>query len=294
MRKEILTGALRARTEAEVEGDGTETKTLTLREYALNLAEDVAEDFVDRHCPAAKDPSEWDLDALDKICEETFGLRPTALGLGKDDANAEMKEKLKGLLHEAYKAKESELGSDVLGEYEKFFMLQTVDTLWKDHLLALDHLKEGIGLRGYGQRDPLVEYKKESFQLFEAMKEAIEEQILQYLFRFQVRPAEETATPPERFLRQTPTEAEQEPVTAPVASSAASRQAAAELAKKQAQRQKGLQYQGSHDPTSGGDFSVETVKSSGPKVCRNDPCPCGSGKKYKKCHGAAGAGAAAG
>jgi preprotein translocase subunit SecA len=296
MRKEILTGALRAKAEdGEVEGD--EPKTLTLREYALNLAEDVAEDYVDRHAPAAKDPSEWDFAALDAICEETFGVRPSQLGLSPEDANTELKEKLKTILHEAYKAKESELTSEVLGEYEKFFMLQTVDQLWKDHLLALDHLKEGIGLRGYGQRDPLVEYKKESFQLFEAMKEAIEEQMLQYLFRFQVRPAEDAAAPPQRFMRPTPTEAEKEPVAAAVtAGSAASRQAAQELAKKQQQRQKNLQYQGAHDPTSGGDFSVETVRASGPKVGRNDPCPCGSGKKYKKCHGAhsVGSGAAAG
>jgi preprotein translocase subunit SecA len=293
MRKEILTGALRAKVEDGAEGE--ETKTLTLREYALNLAEDVAEDYVDRHCPAAKDSSEWDLDALDKICEETFGVRPTELGHGKDDANSELKGKLKTVIHDVYSAKERELGSQVLGEYEKYFMLQTVDTLWKDHLLALDHLKEGIGLRGYGQRDPLVEYKKESFQLFEAMKEAVEEQMLQYLFRFQVRPAEEAGPPRREPQRSAPpaardTDAELVHAGGASSGSAASRQAAAELAKKQQQRQKSLQYQGAHDATAGGDFSVETVRASGPKVGRNDPCPCGSGKKYKKCHGAPSAG----
>ena len=102
------------------------------------------------------------------------------------DNNAALKEKLKAALRSAYAEKDGELGPDSMKDFEKFFMLQTVDALWKDHLLALDHLKEGIGLRGYGQRDPLVEYKKESFQLFEAMKEAIEEQILQNLFRFEV------------------------------------------------------------------------------------------------------------
>ncbi len=277
MRKEILTGALRAKVEDEAAGEEM-TKTLTLREYALNLAEDVAEDYVDRHCPAAKDPSEWDLDALDKICDETFGVRPTELGLGKDEANAELKEKLKAVIHDVYKAKETELGSQVLGEYEKYFMLQTVDTLWKDHLLALDHLKEGIGLRGYGQRDPLVEYKKESFQLFEAMKEAVEEQMLQYLYRFEVVKQEAQRDRGQAELVHAG--------GAGGSGSAASRQAAAELAKKQQQRQKNLQYQGAHDPTAGGDFSVETVRTSGPKVGRNDPCPCGSGKKFKKCHGA--------
>ena len=99
-------------------------------------------------------------------------------------------------MRETYEAKEKSVGEQTLRDFEKFFMLQTVDTLWKDHLLALDHLKEGIGLRGYGQRDPLVEYKKESFQLFEAMKEGVEEQILQYLFRFEVAQAPGRAPAP--------------------------------------------------------------------------------------------------
>src|ERR1019366_3456048 len=100
-------------------------------------------------------------------------------------------------VRETYEAKEKAVTAQTLRDFEKFFMLQTVDTFWKDHLLALDHLKEGIGQRGYGQRDPLVEYKRESFQLFEAMKEGIEEQILQYLFRFEVAEA-----PRERAARQ--------------------------------------------------------------------------------------------
>jgi preprotein translocase subunit SecA len=122
-----------------------------------------------------------------------------------------------------------------------------------------------------------VEYKKESFQLFEAMKEAIEEQMLQYLYRFEVVP--QSAAP----RRERP---EGEEALAAPEGSAASRRAAADLEKKAKQRERDLTYQGSFDPTSGGDFSVETVKSAGPKVGRNDPCPCGSGKKYKKCHGA--------
>jgi preprotein translocase subunit SecA len=166
-------------------------------------------------------------------------------------------------------------------------MLQTVDTLWKDHLLALDHLKEGIGLRGYGQRDPLVEYKRESFQLFEAMKEGVEEQILQYLFRFEVAEA-----PVERAAR--PREAEPAPAIAATSGSAASRRAASDLEKRAKQKEQNLELQGSFDPTAGGDFDVSTVKATGPKVGRNEPCPCGSGKKYKKCHGATGMGAAAG
>jgi len=253
LRKEILTGKLG-------------------REYVVALAEDVSEDYVERHCPATKDPSEWDSGAFDSTVFETFGFRPSEKSLRRDETNAELKDQLRRLVRETYEAKEAGVGTALLREYERFFMLQTVDTFWKDHLLALDHLKEGIGLRGYGQRDPLIEYKKESFQLFEAMKEGIEEQMLQYLFRFEVRapePAPSRAAAPE----------------APEGS-AASRRAAAELQKRQKQRQQDVTLQGSFDPTAGGDFSVATVRSSGPKVGRNDPCPCGSGKKYKKCHGA--------
>src|SRR5512140_1490993 len=170
LRKEILTGKLS-------------------RDYVVALAEDVSEDYVDRHCPASKDPSEWNWVAFENLVFETYGLRPSEKGIAADSTNTEIKERLRAAVREAYEAKETAVGAQTLREFEKFFMLQTVDTLWKDHLLALDHLKEGIGLRGYGQRDPLVEYKKESFQLFEAMKEGIEEQILQYLYRFEVAPA---------------------------------------------------------------------------------------------------------
>jgi len=247
-------------------------------DYIVALAEDVSEDYVERHCPAVKDSSEWNWAAFEALVFDTYGLRVSEAGLSKNDTNAELKEKLRAAVRTAYETKEKALGTQTLREYEKFFMLQTVDALWKDHLLALDHLKEGIGLRGYGQRDPLVEYKKESFQLFEAMKEAVEEQMLQYLYRFEVV---QQAAPP---LRERPPGTETPP--APEGGSAASRRAAADLEKKARQREKDLNYQGAFDPTSGGDFSVETVKSAGPKVGRNDPCPCGSGKKYKKCHGA--------
>ncbi len=262
LRKEILTGRLG-------------------HDYIIALAEDVSEDYADRHCPPGKDSSEWDFGAFDATAFETYGVRPSEKGITRGETNAEVKDRLRTLVKETYEEKERAIGAPLLREYERFFMLQTVDTFWKDHLLALDHLKEGIGLRGYGQRDPLIEYKKESFQLFEAMKEGIEEQMLQYLFRFEVRAAE--PAPAGRDTR--PPDIEPEPGAS--GSSAASRRAAAELQKKQKQRHRDVTLQGSFDPTAGGDFSVGTVRATGPKVGRNDPCPCGSGKKYKKCHGAA-------
>ncbi|HMM34154.1 MAG TPA: preprotein translocase subunit SecA [Thermoanaerobaculia bacterium] len=275
LRKEILTGALS-------------------HEYVVNLAEDVAEDFVDRHCPAGKDHSEWDWKALTSVLGESFGVSPEEAGLSQDsDNNAALKDKLKAALRSTYEEKTARLGADVMKDFEKFFMLQTVDALWKDHLLALDHLKEGIGLRGYGQRDPLVEYKKESFQLFESMKEAIEEQILQNLFRFEVvRPEEAEA----RWASPAPSAsapaAATDEAAAPSGGGSApalSTRASAELERRAQKQRREMSFQGTSDPTSGGDFRVDTVKATGPKVGRNDPCPCGSGKKYKKCHGASSA-----
>jgi preprotein translocase subunit SecA len=273
LRKEILTGSLS-------------------HEYVVNLAEDVAEDYVDRHCPAGKDPSEWDWNALTSILRESFGVSPEEAGLSHDDDNnAALKEKLKAALRKYYEDKTAKIGTDAMKDFEKFFMLQSVDALWKDHLLALDHLKEGIGLRGYGQRDPLIEYKKESFTLFEAMKEAIEEQILQNLFRFEVVTPEEADA---RFAPQAsaPPEGEEAaPVAGGVSAPALSIRASAELERRAQRQRREMTFQGASDPTAGGDFRVDTVKSTGPKVGRNDPCPCGSGKKYKKCHGASAAGA---
>jgi preprotein translocase subunit SecA len=275
LRKEILTGALS-------------------HAYVVALAEDVAEDFADRHCPAGKDHSEWDWKAFTSVLGESFGMAPEEAGLSQEsDNNAALKDKLKAALRSTYEEKTARLGADVMKDFEKFFMLQTVDALWKDHLLALDHLKEGIGLRGYGQRDPLVEYKKESFQLFEAMKEAIEEQILQNLFRFEVVRPEETDprwAPPATAASAAPTAPED--AAAPsggVSAPALSTRASAELERRAQRQRREMSFQGTSDPTSGGDFRVDTVKSTGPKVGRNDPCPCGSGKKYKKCHGASSA-----
>ena len=271
LRKEILTGALS-------------------HEYVVNLAEDVADDYVDRHCPAGKDRSEWDWKALSSVLGESFGTSPEEAGLSQEDNNAALKEKLKAYLRKYYEEKTAKLGPDVMKDFEKFFMLQSVDALWKDHLLALDHLKEGIGLRGYGQRDPLIEYKKESFQLFEAMKEAVEEQILQNLFRFEIVRQEEAEAryAPPAAAAPAPEGAPEAPVEAGgVAAPSMSLRAAAELERRAQKQRREMTFQGTADPTSGGDFRVDTVKGSGPKVGRNDPCPCGSGKKYKKCHGAA-------
>jgi preprotein translocase subunit SecA len=159
-------------------------------------------------------------------------------------------------------------------------MLQIVDAQWKDHLYSLDHLKEGIGLRGYGQRDPLVEYKKESFALFQQMRDRVEEEMVRYLWRLMpmigddpnviVAPsAPRPRTPPPMTLN-APSAAAASPFGA-LRGSGGSATAVAEPPR---------------PARAGGDDVVRQVKRELPKVGRNDPCPCGSGKKYKKCHGA--------
>ena len=232
------------------------------REEVLAYAEIILDSVLDRTLPPAKDPSEWDMAELTIALKDYYGLEgPDFSGKTRE----EIREELLAELHRRYDAKEKLLGPETMRLHEKFVMLQVVDQQWKDHLLALDHLKEGIGLRGYGQRDPLVEYKKESFELFTIMKERIEDQIVQYLFRLQpvLREAEGEVTEGERRA----------PVAFP------------------SRRARQVNYSYGAAASGGQDAKVETIHRQAPKVGRNDPCPCGSGKKFKKCHGAAAAGA---
>jgi preprotein translocase subunit SecA len=173
--------------------------------------------------------------------------------------------------------------------HQRLIMLQIVDTQWKDHLYAIDHLKEGIGLRGYGQRDPLVEYKKESFQMFQALMDRIDEEILRWTFLYQPIVLPEAGPEPEA--------AEAPPPAAHARAPVAARAREPELAFAGRPVSRNLSF---NDPSaapsafanvkapreaSGGTDEVRTVRREGPKVGRNEPCPCGSGKKYKKCHG---------
>ncbi len=237
------------------------------KEEILSLAETILEYLLGRHLPEDKGPDEWDLPAFDLDLKEYFGLEPGSQDFA-EKSREEIREALSAELRERYGAKEKVLGEETMRLHERFVMLQVVDQQWKDHLLALDHLKEGIGLRGYGQRDPLVEYKKESFELFTLMKERIEDQTVQYLFRLQ---------PVVRLAEGDITEAEPSPRRAPVGLPA--------------RRGANMNYSYGAAASGGRDAKVETFHRNQPKVGRNDPSPCGSGRKHKKCHGAAAAGA---
>jgi preprotein translocase subunit SecA len=233
------------------------------REHVLGLAEMILDYVLGRQFSEDKSSEEWDLAAADVDLQEYFGLRPGSIeyaGKGRD----EIREAILAALLQIYDRKESILGAEMMRTHEKFVMLQVVDQQWKDHLLAIDHLKEGIGLRGYGQRDPLIEYKKESFELFTLMKERIEDQIVQYLFKLQPVREEDAEN----------------------ATDASERRPPAALPARRAPANVNYSYGAA--ASGGQDAKVETIQRSQPKVGRNDPCPCGSGKKYKKCHGAEG------
>ena len=167
-------------------------------------------------------------------------------------------------------------------------MLQIVDAQWKDHLYSLDHLKEGIGLRGYGQRDPLVEYKRESFTLFQDMKARVDEEMVRAMWWLRPVISEDGVAGPVRRpapRRQTPLILNDPGAAPPSPFGGGPAAAVAERVPAGPNRNPF----GPASPTParvGGDDAIKTVKREEPKVGRNDPCPCGSGKKYKKCHGA--------
>ena len=207
------------------------------------------------YCPPEQYPEEWDVKGLTEVMHGQFGLDITQ---GKHDGGDSLRdvgrdallEDLRTQVRDAYTKKEQELGPDLMRFLEKTFMLQVIDHHWKDHLLGMDHLRDGIGLRGYGQKDPLIEYKREGFDLFAGMMDRVKSDTLDRLFHVQAvrHEGEQPAPPPQPIISQPPPKLTlnrgDEPITA---------QAPAQRAEN--------------------------------KVGRNDPCPCGSGKKYKKCHG---------
>ncbi len=263
------------------------------RDYVLGIAEDVARELVQTYCPREQHPDQWNNTQFLAEINSQFGIDAKAAGanpgtLAHDllvDATVEAVTK-------RYEEKEKQFTPELMRWLERRIILDVVDSQWKDHLLSLDHLKEGIGLRGYAQKDPIVEFKKEAFVLFEDMMARIDNETIRYLFHIQVQQAEKS--PDEMQLR---SDAQRAAISqqrsggaqAAVASAAARAgespqqrlpEVARQLERRQQRQQKDLQYQT-------GPAQAEPPKPvrAGAKVGRNDPCPCGSGKKYKKCHG---------
>ena len=262
------------------------------KEHILDMARGIVEQSVDMRCPNDKHPDTWDLGTLRNDVLSLFGAKIDLAELGsmtKDEISDAIADKLK----QKYEEKEALVGADTMRHAERMVMLNVIDNQWKDHLLSMDELKQGIGNRAYGQKDPLVEYKKESFDLFSAMMDRIEDETVRYLYFLQV-----TQNAP---VLPFPEEGEEEGGEEESSNGSAGQAAAASAAAAEAQRQAAkstmedftrniqrkkerelqvLQFGG------GDDSSGPKTVNGGQKVGRNDPCPCGSGKKYKKCHGA--------
>jgi preprotein translocase subunit SecA len=220
------------------------------RDYVLGIAEDLALELVDTFCPKEQNPAQWNTTQFANEVLQQFGVDLKSASIDPTHLNHDqLADALVETVKKRYEEKEKNFGNDLMRWLERRVVLDVVDTQWKDHLLSLDHLKEGIGLRGYGQKDPLVEFKKEAFILFEDMMGRIDTETVRYLFLVQpARPEDE----------------------------------AREIERRQRRQQQEMKLQA-------GAAEAEQPKPvrTGAKVGRNDPCPCGSGKKYKKCHGAA-------
>ncbi len=268
------------------------------RDYVLGIAEDVARELVNTYCPREQHPDQWNTTQFLAEVNAQFGVDakaadadPTSLTHDQlADATAEAVVK-------RYEEKEKQFGADLMRWLERRIILDVVDSQWKDHLLSLDHLKEGIGLRGYAQKDPIVEFKKEAFVLFEDMMARIDNETIRYLYHIQIQqgeqPGQAVQPRPEPPLPPAPSTQALPQRTggaqAAVASAAARASepppqrlpdVARQLERKQQRQQKDLQYQ-----TGAAQAEPPKPVRAAAKVGRNDPCPCGSGKKYKKCHG---------
>jgi preprotein translocase subunit SecA len=264
----------------------------------IEIVRGIVQAFVDIRCPEGSQVATWDLDGLQTDVLTQFGIKIDQKAIAEMN-QAEIEDTIYDQAMAKYDEKEKVLGpqgAEILRETERMVMLNVIDSQWKDHLLSMDHLKEGIGLRGYGQKDPLIEYKKESFTLFQDMMDRIEDETIKFLFfmqPYEVHDREQPPVPYPEMLEEE--EDEEETSTNPAASKNGTpngshpdhkaAQSAFQDVTRNIQRKKerelaGIQF-------AGGDGSSEANKPvvNSNKVGRNDPCPCGSGKKYKKCHG---------
>jgi preprotein translocase subunit SecA len=209
-----------------------------LKEKIHQMIEDTVDELLQVYCPEEKHPEEWDMKGLRDTVYGVFSVTFNETPSGIDS----LRESLTSGIKATYEKREADIGGEMMRYLEKVVFLQVLDTQWKDHLLGMDHLKEGIGLRGYGQRDPLTEYKKEAFEVFADLTERISMDTLSRLFKIQIREEEE-------------------------------------VKKQRFQPKQTVRY----NRGEGSDANQPVTR--GKKVGRNDPCPCGSGKKYKKCCG---------
>ena len=270
--------------------EGIDQKELILEDYVA----DILSDLIDQHVPKDKHPDDWDIKGLKNSLFTRFGVDIVAEGVKPEALNrAELGDAVFQKLKDRYEAKEKLIGAEQMRYHERMIMLSVLDQQWKDHLLNMDHLKEGIGLRGYGQHDPLVEYKRESFEMFETMMRRFEEETARYLYLMQVIQGgdfggehHDLGGPPPDLIG-----GDASGVRQPAGGNGHSRpprraQTSVDDLEEAFLRKKKRELEQARMAGSGDAAPVQQVKRTGEKVGRNDLCPCGSGKKYKKCCGA--------
>ncbi|MGB9406874.1 MAG: preprotein translocase subunit SecA, partial [Terracidiphilus sp.] len=272
--------------------EGVDQRELILEDYVGGILSGILDEFAGEKLRA----EQWDLKSIDGKLVDHFGLNFAAAGIKPLELDRhELGETIFEKLKEQYEAKEKILSPATMRYHERMVMLSVIDGLWKDHLLSMDHLKEGIGLRGYAQRDPLVEYKRESFDMFEAMMLKFQEDTVRFLFRMQILgPDGQPVDAAPRINRTVPAAPPVASAAHPLTLDAEPREISIhtrqpsttiDSLEKEFQRKKQRELEAA-SMAGAGDASQPTQRRTGEKVGRNDPCPCGSGKKYKKCHGA--------
>ncbi|MGB7584566.1 MAG: preprotein translocase subunit SecA [Terriglobales bacterium] len=261
--------------------EGVDQKEIILEDYVSGILSDLMDQF----CAVKVHPADWDIKALKDAIFTRFGVDILAEGIKPETLNRqELGDAIFERLKARYDAKEKLIGPDAMRYHERMIMLSVLDSQWKDHLRDMDHLKEGIGLRGYGQHDPLVEYKRESFDMFEAMMQRSQEETVRYLYLMQILER------PEPVMAGGGPVIEGRPAAVAggdgngrqprnVSTSMDELEEAFQRRKRRELDQARMAGAGDREP-------VQQVVRSGAKVGRNDLCPCGSGKKYKKCCGA--------
>ena len=256
--------------------EGVDQKELILEDYVAGILSEL----IDQFCAVKVHPADWDIKGLKDAIFTRFGVDILAEGVKPDTLNRqELGDAIFASLKARYDAKEKLIGPEAMRYHERMIMLSVIDAQWKDHLRDMDHLKEGIGLRGYGQHDPLVEYKRESFDMFEAMMQRFQEETVRYLYLMQILGP--------------PTQGHPELEGQPASRGADGNgnrprnvSTSVDEIEEAFQRRKRRELEQARMAGSGDMQPVQQVVRGTAKIGRNDPCPCGSGKKYKKCCGA--------
>ncbi len=266
-------------------------KELILEDYVGGILSGILDEFAGEKLH----PDQWDLKGIENQLIDHFGLSMNAAGIKplEFDRHA-LGDAIFDILKEQYEAKEKILTPATMRYHERMVMLSVIDGLWKDHLLSMDHLKEGIGLRGYAQLDPLVEYKRESYEMFEAMMLKFQEDTVRFLFRMQIlgpdgQPVDAAPRLNRAVPKAPPVGSSAHPLSLdaePKEISISTRQPSTTIDALEKEFHRKKQRELDAASRSGGEATQPTQRRTGEKVGRNDPCPCGSGKKYKKCCGA--------